>query len=275
MTYGELIGGKTFSLKLDHAKPAKAKDPKDYKIVGKSVPRVDIPDKVTGTFTYMQDFRVPGMLHGRVVRPPAIGAKLESVDEGSIKDIPGIVKVVREGNFLGVVAQSEWAAIKARATLKATWSKSETLPEQAKLWEHVRATKVVKDEVTSNVGNAAEAMAKDGVEELPGDLRFRHPHPRLDRAVLRGGRIQGRQADLVVGLAGDPRSAQAARARCSACRSRTCAASISKAPAATAATATRTPPPTPRCSPRRSASRCACNGRAPTSTAGTRRARRR
>ena len=115
VSYGELIGGKTFALKLDHAKPAKSKDPKDYKIVGKSVPRVDIPDKVTGRFTYMQDFRVRGMLHGRVIRPPAMGAKLESVDEGSIKDIAGIVQVVRDGNFLGVVAQTEWAAIKARA----------------------------------------------------------------------------------------------------------------------------------------------------------------
>ena len=113
VTYGELIGGKTFSLKLDPKKPVKTKDPKDYKIVGKPVPRVDIPDKVTGQFTYMQDFRVPGMLHGRVVRPPAIGAKLESVDESSLKEIPGIVKVVREGNFLAVVAENEWAAIKA------------------------------------------------------------------------------------------------------------------------------------------------------------------
>ena len=66
--------------------------------------RVDIPVKVTGPFTYMQDFRVPGMLHGRVLRPPAIGAKLESVDEGSLKGVAGIVKVVREGNFLAVVA---------------------------------------------------------------------------------------------------------------------------------------------------------------------------
>ena len=80
ISYGELIGGKSFALKLDHTKPATGKDPKDYKIVGKAVPRVDIPDKVTGRFTYMQDFRVPGMLHGRVIRPPAIGAKLESVD---------------------------------------------------------------------------------------------------------------------------------------------------------------------------------------------------
>ena len=130
------------------------------------MPRVDIPDKVTGRFTYMQDFRVPGMLHGRVVRPPAIGAKLESVDESSIKDIPGVVKVVREGNFLGVVAESEWAAIKAAQKLKAAWSKWERLPEQAKLYEHVRATKVVKDEVTSNVGDTAEALGKEGAKKL-------------------------------------------------------------------------------------------------------------
>ena len=73
-------------------------------MVGKPLPRVDIPDKVTGRFTYMQDYRVPGMSHGRVVRPNAIGAKLEDVDDSALKNFPGIVKVVREGNFLGVVA---------------------------------------------------------------------------------------------------------------------------------------------------------------------------
>ncbi|MGP0092640.1 MAG: molybdopterin cofactor-binding domain-containing protein [Xanthobacteraceae bacterium] len=158
VSYAELIGGKSFSLKLDPKAPAKEKDPKDYTIVGKSVARLDIPAKVTATFTYMQDFRVPGMLHGRVVRPPGIGAMLESVDDSPIKVIPGIVKVVREGNFLGIVAESEWAAIKAAKLIKATWSKWEGLPEQAKLWEHVRATKVIKDDVTSNVGDTAAAL---------------------------------------------------------------------------------------------------------------------
>ncbi len=177
VTYGELVGGKMFSLKLDHQKPAKGKDPKDYKLVGKPVPRVDIPDKVTGRFTYMQDFRVPGMLHGRVVRPPAFGANLENVDESSIKDIAGVVKVVREGNFLGVVTQSEWAAIKAARQLKATWSKAQTLPDPAKLWEHVRATNVAKDEVTSNVGNTAEAQGKDGVKAIKASYDFAiHTH---------------------------------------------------------------------------------------------------
>ena len=161
VSYGELIGEKNFSIKLDPKQPVKEKDPKNYKLVGKPVARLDIPDKLTGKFTYMQDFRVPGMLHGRVVRPPAIGAKLESVDESSIKDVPGIVKVVRDGDFLGVVAANEWAAIRGARELKTTWSKAETLPDQDKLWDYVRATKVVKDEVTSNVGNTAEAMGKD------------------------------------------------------------------------------------------------------------------
>jgi CO/xanthine dehydrogenase Mo-binding subunit len=162
VTYGELIGGKSFSLKLDHTKPATFKDPKDYKLVGRSVPRVDIPDKCTGRFPYMHNLRMPGMLHGRVVRPPSAGAKLENVDQGSVKDIAGIVQVVREGNFLGVVAESEWGAIKGAQKLKdaTSWSKWEGLPEQAKLYEHVRASKVTKDEETGKVGNTDEAMAQ-------------------------------------------------------------------------------------------------------------------
>src|SRR5262249_20599819 len=76
------------------------------------------------------------------------------------KDIPGIVKVVREGDFLGIVAQNEWAAIKAARQIKATWSKAETLPDPAKLWDHVRNSKVFRDEVTSSIGNVGAAMAE-------------------------------------------------------------------------------------------------------------------
>jgi nicotinate dehydrogenase subunit B len=177
ISYGELIGGKSFALKLDHAKPAAGKVPKDYKFVGRPVPRVDIPDKVTGRFIYMQDFRVPDMLHGRVIRPPAIGATLESVDETSIKDVAGVVRVVRQGNFIGVVAESEWGAIKAAEKLKASWSKSQTLPEATKLWDEVRTSKVVKDEVTSNVGNTAEALAQAGAKMLKATYDFAiHTH---------------------------------------------------------------------------------------------------
>jgi CO/xanthine dehydrogenase Mo-binding subunit len=177
VTFGQLIGGKTFDLKVDHTKPPRWKDAKAYKHIGTSVARLDIPDKVTGRFTYMHDVRVPGMLHGCVVRPPAIGAELEAVDEASIRAIPGIVKVVREGNFLGVVAESEWSAIRAARGLEATWSEWKGLPEQAKLYEYVRGSKVAKDEVTGNVGNTAEAMAKDGVKKLAATYDFAiHTH---------------------------------------------------------------------------------------------------
>jgi len=157
VSYAELIGGRTFSLKLDKGAPVK--DPAAYAIVGKSVPRIDIPAKVTARFTYMQDFRVDGMLHGRVVRPLALGANLESVDESSLNNIPGLVKVVREGNFLGVIATTEWSAIQASRKLKASWSNWAGLPERAQLWDYVRASKASKDDVSSNAGSSATALA--------------------------------------------------------------------------------------------------------------------
>jgi CO/xanthine dehydrogenase Mo-binding subunit len=159
ITYAQLIGGKSFAMKVNDK--VQTKDPKAFKLVGKSVARVDIPDKVTGRFTYMQDFRVAGMMHGRVIRPPAYGAKLEMVDESSVKNIPG-VQVVKDNNFLGVVASSEWNAIRAARQLKAKWSEAANLPDQAKLWDFVRSTKVVQNQVTSDTGNTQFLLASDG-----------------------------------------------------------------------------------------------------------------
>jgi len=134
------------------------------------------------------------MLHGRVIRPPSIGARLETVDEASISAVPEVVKVVREGNFLGVVARSEWSAIRAARDLKATWSEWAGLPEQAKLFEYVRASKVVKDEVTGNIGNTSEAMAKDGIKRLAATYDFAiHTHgsigPSCAIAEFKDGRL--------------------------------------------------------------------------------------
>jgi nicotinate dehydrogenase subunit B len=144
-------------IKMDKTAPVKS--PADFKLVGRAVPRLDIPGKVTGCFTFMQDFTIPGMHHGRVVRPPAIGASIMSVDESSVADIPGIVKVVRQENFLGIVATNEWAAIRAARQLSVKWSEWLELPEQTRLWEHVRSTKIVKDDVTSNIGDSAHALS--------------------------------------------------------------------------------------------------------------------
>src|SRR5882757_8860969 len=143
-----LIGNQTLSIKVD--KTAPLKNPDSYKLVGQSVPRLDIPGKVTGQFTFMQDFKIPGMYHGRVIRPAAMGAKLISFDEKSIAGIPGIVKVVRQESFLGVIAKTEWAAIKAMRQLSVVWSDWSELPASTELWQHVRQTKVIKDDVTSN-----------------------------------------------------------------------------------------------------------------------------
>jgi nicotinate dehydrogenase subunit B len=150
------IGQHGLRLKMDKTAPLKS--PADFKLVGRAVQRLDIPGKVTGRFTFMQDFKIPGMYHGRVVRPPAIGASLVSVDEGSVADIPGIVKVVRQENFLGIVATNEWAAIKAARQLVVEWSEWLGLPDQMRLWEHVRNTTIVRDDVTSNIGDSAHAL---------------------------------------------------------------------------------------------------------------------
>jgi nicotinate dehydrogenase subunit B len=154
---GSLVDGTTLALKIDEDAPIKA--PADYSLVGKPVRRLDIPDKVTARFTFMQDFKLPGMLHGRVVRPSGFGATLISYDGSSVAHFPGIVKVVRINNFLGVVANTEWSAIRAAQQLGATWSKWTELPEQTKLWEHVRGTPVVRDDITSRVGASGAALA--------------------------------------------------------------------------------------------------------------------
>jgi CO/xanthine dehydrogenase Mo-binding subunit len=189
--YGDLIGNAEFRLKVDSN--SQMKDPATYTIVGKSIPRGDIPGKVTGQFTYMQDFRVPEMLHGRVIRPPAMGATLLRVDESSVRDMKGLVKVIRIGNFLGVVAQTEWAAIKAAQKLKATWSGWQGLPEMDQLYAHVRSTPIARDEVTHNVGDAKTALA-GAAKRLSATYEFAiHLHgsigPSCAIADFRDGRL--------------------------------------------------------------------------------------
>src|SRR5262249_31697551 len=120
--------------------------------------------KCTGTFTYMQDFSAPGMLHGRVIRPPAIGAKLVSVDPASLKDLPG-ARVVQIKDFLAVVADDEWTAIKAARALRAQWSEWSGLPEQDKLIATLRADPSISDEVILTKGRPGAARP-DGARVL-------------------------------------------------------------------------------------------------------------
>jgi nicotinate dehydrogenase subunit B len=150
--FAELIGARTFNLKLDPKAPLK--DPATYTLVGKPLPRPDVPAKCTGSFTYMQDFSLPDMVHARVIRPPAIGAKLTAVDETSIKDLPG-AKVVRIKDFLAVTADDEWTAVRAARALRAQWSAWAGLPEQDKLAATLRADREATEEMLVSRGEGA------------------------------------------------------------------------------------------------------------------------
>jgi len=156
VTYAELIGGQRFNRAV--TKTAKPKSPAGYTVVGTAAPRVDIPGKVTGTHTYVHDLRLPGMLQGRVVRPAAIGATLESVDEGSLGGLPGVVKVVRTGNFVGVVCEREEQAIRAARELKVAWKDGPALSEMKELYQTMRGARTT-DRALLTVGDVGPALA--------------------------------------------------------------------------------------------------------------------
>ena len=128
--YGDLVSGDM--LHVQAQVKSNLKDPATYKVMGQPVPRVDIPAKVTGGAAYVQDMRLPGMVHARVVRPPSYGAQLTECDTALVEKLPGVVKVVRNGNFLAVVAQKEFQAIKAMRALSAAtkWNEKSGLPNE-------------------------------------------------------------------------------------------------------------------------------------------------
>ena len=134
--YGDLIGGQRFNVQLDQA--AKRKPHPQWSVLGTSVPRVDMRDMVTGRFEFVHNVKVPGMLHGRVVRPPDVGATVTSVDENSVRELPGVVRVVVKQNFVGVIAQKPWQAIQAAERLRVNWTAGPPLPPQADLYATLR-----------------------------------------------------------------------------------------------------------------------------------------
>ncbi|OCK55999.1 molybdopterin cofactor-binding domain-containing protein [Bradyrhizobium sp. LMTR 3] len=133
LSYGELVAGDMLHVQAQPT--SKLRAPATFKVIGRSVPRVDIPTKVTGGAAYVQDMRLPGMLHARVVRPPSYGAQLTECDTAAVEKLPGVVKVVRDGNFLAVVAEKEFQSIKAMNALAAAakWKESASLPKQDNL----------------------------------------------------------------------------------------------------------------------------------------------
>jgi nicotinate dehydrogenase subunit B len=160
VTYWELASKELLAREVRTGISLKASS--DHHLVGTSVPRLDIPAKVTGGEAYVQDMRLPGMLFGRVVRPPSYGAQLTAFDDASVKAMPGVVTVLRNGRFLGVVARREEQAIAARAALQkaAVWSMPAELPDEARIGSFYRnASDAQVRTVSSRSSTATEPRA--------------------------------------------------------------------------------------------------------------------
>ena len=155
VSYADLVGDQRFALPIDDN--VVTKDPSLYTVVGQPVQRVDLPPKVTGGVTYVQDLRLPGMLHARVIHPSGVNARLAQVDESSITGLPGVVKIVRNGSFLAVVAEREEQAIKAANQLQVTWDPGPALPSQATLSAYLLAQQT-QDKVLADTGDPDEVL---------------------------------------------------------------------------------------------------------------------
>ncbi len=170
VTYGELIGDRAFNLKVDGGAPLKA--PQSFRFIGKSLPRPDLPAKVTGRHRYLHDLTLPSMLHARVIRPPAHGATLVSVDESSVAAIGG-ARVVRIQNFLAVVAEREWDAVRAARALQCKWTAGTGLPDSTKEFDSMRASRVVRDQEIAKRGDLSALSAPaPGMRALAASYRW-------------------------------------------------------------------------------------------------------
>jgi nicotinate dehydrogenase subunit B len=147
------------------------KPPAQFHVVGRTLQRVDIPGKVTGGRSYIQDMRLPDMVHARVVRPPAYGATLASVDTARVERLPGVLKVVRDGSYLAVVADDEWRAIVAMRELMAAaqWHAGPPLPDPSTIHETLMKLPAQEISVADQTGSAAPAV-------LTLDVRYSKPY---------------------------------------------------------------------------------------------------
>jgi nicotinate dehydrogenase subunit B len=158
VSYGDLVGGKKFNISLNSS--ARRKHPSEWTVLGTAVPRPDLPALVTAQLEFVHDVRVPGMLHGRVIRPPAVGATLVSVDEASIQGMPGLVKVVVKKNFAGVVAEKPWQAVQAAEKLKINWTAGPGLPKHSDYYNFLRNQKPTRDTLVVDSKDVDETLAR-------------------------------------------------------------------------------------------------------------------
>ena len=165
-----LVGGRRFALTLDPG--AQRRRPDAWTVLGTDTPRVDLPALVTGQLEFVHDVRLAEMLYGAVVRPPVIGARLVGIDESSLRDLPGIVRVVVNSDFVGVVAERPWPAMQGAERLAVTWSTGSRLPPQSDLYEQLRE-QPARDSLLVDSGDVDETLA---TATSTITATYRHPY---------------------------------------------------------------------------------------------------
>jgi CO/xanthine dehydrogenase Mo-binding subunit len=195
VTYGELIGGRRFNVTLTGDQidattgVAKLKPVQELKIAGQSIPRYDIPGKIDGSAKWAVDARIPGMVHARNVKPPFAGARLLSIDEASVRNIPGFIKVVSKGNYVAVVCEREEHAIQAARQLKVNWQKPATapFPSSENLHRYMRtatptfsAPPTVTGNIDTALGGAARVVEAEYEVPFQGHVSIGPAHAMAD-----------------------------------------------------------------------------------------------
>ena len=165
--YADLVAGKRFDVALTGRNidattgTAAVKPVNEMRFVGKPIQRYDIPGKIDGSLTWAVDAKVPGMLHARNVKPPVAGAKLRSIDESSVANVPGLVKVVSHGNYVAVVCEREEQAIQASRQLKCDWAPpaEAPFPSSDRLFDFIRGAQPTSSGTPEVVGNPDAGFA--------------------------------------------------------------------------------------------------------------------
>ncbi len=169
ITYAELMGGKRFNRKITGKAPVKK--PEEYRVVGKQVQRIEIPGKITGAPSFVHDIRLPGMLHGRIVRPPSPGAKLVSIDENSVSN----VRIVRLGDFVGLVAEREEEAVRAAKEIKVEWREAADLPLMDNVFDYLHRQPTTDEQVVKS-GRVSTALKRAAIQHSATYYQPYHAH---------------------------------------------------------------------------------------------------
>jgi nicotinate dehydrogenase subunit B len=157
IVYGDLVAGNVLHVTAQPV--SKLKNPDTLKVIGQSMPRIDIPGKVTGAVSYVHDLRLPGMVHARVVRPPSYDARLQSLDTSDAEKVPGVIKILRDGSFLGVIAEREFQAIAAMHALTAAakWDAATKLPDEQDIFDFLESMPAEEHVVADKHAESAQA----------------------------------------------------------------------------------------------------------------------